>query len=105
MPEFPTQEIELVGGKLIRINGQDVVYLFYRSEEHDISFLIHDCTAVRLPQVGSVEVYGQKFDVFTSQGYSVVHLEDDHEIACTLVSDMDLQLLLELFSRAQPSLV
>lgn len=105
VPEFPGEEIELLGGKLIRIKDQDVVYLFYRSEEHDISFLMHDCTEVRLPRVRSVEVHGQKFDVFTSQGYNVIHLEDDHETPCTIVSDMDLQLLLELFSRAQPSLV
>lgn len=105
VPEFPGEEIELLGGKLIRIKDQDVVYLFYRSEEHDISFLIHDCTGVRLPRVRSIEVHGQKFDVFTSQGYNVIHLEDDHERACTVVSDMDLQLLLELFSRAEPSLV
>lgn len=105
VPEFPGEEIELLGGKLIRINDQDVVYLFYRSEEHDISFLIHDCAAVRLPRVRSVEVYGHKFDVLSSQGYNVIHLEDDHETPCTIVSDMDLQLLLELFSRAEPSLV
>ena len=105
VPDFPGEEIELLGGKLIRIKDQDVVYLFYRGEEYDFSFLIHDCTEVRLPQVRSVEVRGQKFDVFTSQGYNVVHLEDHHEIACTIVSDMDLQLLLELFPAAQASLV
>ncbi len=105
VPEFPGEEIELLGGKLIRIKDQDVVYLFYRGEEYDFSFLIHDCTGVRLPRVRSVEVHGQKFDVFTSQGYNVIHLDDDHEMPCTIVSDMDLQLLLELLSRAQPSLV
>ena len=105
VPEFPGEEIELLGGKLIRIKDQDVVYLFYRSEEHDISFLMHDCTGVRLPRVRSVEVHGQKFDVFTSQGYNVIHLEDHHETPCTIVSNMDLQLLLELFSRTQPSSV
>ncbi len=105
MPEFPGEEIELLGGKLIRIKDQDVVYLFYRGEEYDFSFLVHDCTGVRLPRVRSVEAHGQKFDVFTSQGYNVVHLEDDHETPCTVVSDMDLQLLLEFFSRIEPSLV
>ncbi len=104
VPEFPAEEIELLGGKLIRIEDQDVVYLFYRGEEYDFSFLVHDCTAVRLARVRSMEVRGQKFDVFTSQGYNVIHLEDHHERACTIVSDMDLQMLLELFSRAQPSL-
>ena len=105
VPEFPGEEIELLGGKLIRIKDQDVVYLFYHGQEYDFSFLIHDCTEVRLPPVRSVEVHGHKFDVFTSQGYNVIHLEDNHERACTIVSDMDLQLLLELLSRVEPTLV
>ena len=104
VPEFSGEGIELVGGKLIQIKDQDVVYLFYRGEEHDFSFLIHDCTEGRLPPVKSVEMHGESFDVFASGGYNVVHLEDNHERACTIVSDMDLHLLLELFSRTQPSL-
>ena len=104
VPEFPGEGIELVGGKLIQIKDQDVVYLFYRGEEYDFSFLIHDCTEGRLPSVRSIEMRGQSFDVLTSDGYNVVHLEDNHERACTIVSDMDLQLLLELFLRARPSL-
>ncbi len=105
VPEFPAEEIELLGGRLIRIKDQDVVFLFYRSEEHNISFLIHDCTEVRLPRARSMEAQGRHFDVFASEGYNVVHLEDHQGTPCTIVSDMDLQLLLELLSRVRPSLV
>ncbi len=104
VPEFPGEDTELLGGRLSRIDEQDVVYLFYRSGEHQISFMIHDCTGIKLPRVRRIEAYGREFDVFTSQGYHVIHLEDEHdEVACTIVSDMDLELLLELFSQVRPS--
>ena len=97
--EFPGEEMELLGGRLGRLKDREVAYLFYRSGRHKISFVVHDCSGLRLPRVKRIEAHGRKFDVTSLKGYTVVHWQD-HEMGCTVVSDMDEQSLLELLSGA-----
>ncbi len=103
VPEMPSRAFDLVGVRLNYFLNRRVAEIAYASDEHIMSFLMFADKDVSLNMMKPVRLGNRTFHVQTYKGYSTV-LWQDGEIFCSVVSDLNLDELLQIAGRATGSL-